>query len=227
MARPRVNTALAMGVPGGEWLDDMACGGVRFAVEFLFRRYVDGPGAGIWFFVREPVRIPEPGPGVVGAAQWADEWLTMGDAVDAYRGERPTNAVRRLLRKDRRFGPGGFRIAPVLDEILDSAARLDGPTVAVVVLTASPDDGAAFLATMRKAARRPVFWVFIGAEASHERVLPLGVVDTLGSRPDDPGNYLVLKTATWTSEFGRWWVARRIRREVTRWQRGVRGTTDG
>jgi hypothetical protein len=117
----------------------------------------------------------------------------------------------------RKSGAWGLKISPVLNEIVDATADLPGHTVAVVVLTDSPDDGAEFIATMKRAARYPVFWVFIGADAS--QVARLGVVDTLGERPGDPGNFLILKTDTWTSEFGRWWMSRRIRRAVSRWQR--------
>ncbi|WP_420034365.1 hypothetical protein ACN2WE_19205 [Streptomyces sp. cg28] len=213
-----MNVSIAMGIPGGEHLDVMAAGGVRFAVE-MSQRYFDGPNAGIWFFVRKPVRIPEPKPEQL--AEWVDDWLSEGDAVDAYRGEWKSNALRRLLRKGKQFGPGGFRISPVLEEIIDSTANLPGHTVAFVVLTSSPDDGAEFIATMKAAAKHPVFWVFLGAEASHERVVPLGVVDTLGERPGDPENYLVLKTGTWTSELVRWNMSRRIRKAVGRWQRAT------
>ncbi|MEV0494798.1 hypothetical protein [Streptomyces atratus] len=212
---PRVNVAIAMGVPGGD-LDYMATGGVRYAVE-MSQRYFDGPNAGIWLFFREPVRIP--GPDAAGLAEWVDDWLSREAGVDSYRGVRKNNSVSGVLKKMRKSGAWGLTISLVLNEIIDATADLPGHTVAVVVLTQSPDDGAEFIATMRRAARYPVFWVFLGADASHEHVAHLGVVDTLGERPEDPDNFLILKTDTWTSEFGQWWMSRRIRRAVSRWQR--------
>ncbi|MGW6362090.1 VWA domain-containing protein [Streptomyces sp. NPDC055092] len=210
---PRVNVAIAMGVPGGN-LNYMATDGVRYVVE-MSQRYFDGPNAGIWLFLREPVRIP--GPDAAGLAEWVDDWLSREGIVDSYRGIRKNNSVRGVLKKMRKSGVWDLNISPVLNEIIDATADLPGHTVAVVVLTDSPDDGAEFIATMKRAARYPVFWVFIGADDS--QVARLGVVDTLGERPGDPDNFLILKTQTWTSEFGQWWMARRIRRAVSRWQR--------
>jgi hypothetical protein len=45
---------------------------------------------------------------------------------------------------------------------LDALADLAGHTVAVILLTEAPDEGAAFMATVKCAARHPVFWVSSG-----------------------------------------------------------------
>ena len=90
--------------------------------------------------------------------------------------------------------------------------------MAIALWTEAPTDGAALMATLRRAARYPVFWVFIGAEASEERVCHLGVLDTLGREPGDPENYVVLKVGNWSS-MTQWFTARRIKRAVRRWRK--------
>ncbi|WP_405785191.1 VWA domain-containing protein [Streptomyces sp. NBC_01378] len=178
----------------------------------------EGPAA-FWVFQRKPVRIPVPGP--EEAARWVDEWFARGDPVDAMRGEGRGNAAERLVKKNKAFGPGGFTLAPALEAIVAATGDLAGHTLAVVVLTAAPHDGAAVIATLKRAARYPVFWAFVGANNDFERVLHLGALDTIGERPGDPENVLVLKTQGWGSEFGGWWRTRQIKKASARWRRRV------
>ncbi|WP_460068564.1 vWA domain-containing protein [Streptomyces sp. YKOK-I1] len=211
-----MNGAVAVGVPRGR-LPLLAAEGARFAVRLAEAEF-GGSGAGVWLFGRDPVRIPSPGP--EGLAPWASEWLDEGTAAERLRGEPKDNALRRLKQTDA-LGDGlALRLAPALEAVLDASAHLQGHTVAVILLTEAPGDDAAFMATMRRAARLPVFWVFIGAEASVERVAPLGVVDALGREPGDPDNCVVLKVGNWSSAT-RWLTSRRIRRAVGRWRRAT------
>ncbi|WP_428954612.1 hypothetical protein [Streptomyces sp. cg35] len=210
-----MHIAIAMGAPKGD-LDSLALDGARFCVEMALRSF-GGPPAGFWVFQQNPVRVPVPRAEDIGP--WVDEWFAKGDPVDALRGERKRNAAERLVKKSKAFGPAGFALAPTLKAIIEATGELTGHTLAVVVLTSSPDDGAAIIATLKKAARYPVFWVFIGANWDHERVLYLGALDTLGERPGDPENVLILKTRGWGSEFGDWWRTRRIRKASARWRR--------
>ncbi|MGW5864657.1 hypothetical protein ACWFRJ_21065 [Streptomyces sp. NPDC055239] len=212
-----MNVAIAVGAPKG-YLDYLAVDGARFCVD-MARRSFGGPPAGFWVFQRKPVRVPVPQ--AQDMERWVDEWFAKGDPVDALRGKRQSNAAERLVKKNKAFGPGEFALAPTLEAIIAATGDLDGHTLAVVVLTSSPDDGAAIIATLERAARYPVFWVFIGAEYAHDHVLHLGALDTLGKRPDDPENVLVLKTRGWGSEFGDWLQTRRIRKASARWRRRV------
>ncbi|MEU2134775.1 hypothetical protein [Streptomyces sp. NPDC018352] len=212
-----MNVAIAVGAPKG-YLDYLAVGGARFCVE-MARRSFGEPPAGFWVFQRKPVRLPLPE--AEDMERWVDEWFALGDPVDALRGERQSNAAERLAKKNKAFGPGEFALAPTLKAIVAATGDLDGHTLAVVALTSSPDDGAAVIATLKRFARYPVFWVFVGANYDIERVLHLGALDTLGERPGDPENVLVLKTHGWGSKFGNWWRRRRIRKASTRWRRRV------
>ncbi|MGW0632505.1 hypothetical protein [Streptomyces sp. NPDC002758] len=212
-----MHVAVAVGAPKG-YLDYLAIDGARFCVEMALRSF-GGPPAGFWVFQRKPVRIPVPGPEEV--ARWADEWFARDDPVDAMRGEGRGNAAERLVKKNKAFGPGGFTLAPTLEAIIEATGDLAGHTLAVVVLTSAPGDGAAVIATLKRAARYPVFWAFVGANDDFERVLHLGALDTLGERPGDPENVLVLKTRGWRSEFGGWWRTRQIKKASARWRRRV------
>ncbi|MEV0523266.1 hypothetical protein AB0I66_07565 [Streptomyces sp. NPDC050439] len=184
-------------------------------MEMAHRNFGEPP-TGFWVFQRKPIRVPVPAEDV---GSWVEEWFAKGDPVDALRGERKRNAAERLVKKNKAFGPVGFTLASTLEAIIQATGELTGPTLAVIVLTSSPDDGAAIIATLKRAARYPVFWVFIGANWDHERVLHVGALDTLGRRPGDPENVLVLKTHGWGSEFGDWWMTRRIRKASARWLR--------
>ncbi|WP_329209478.1 VWA domain-containing protein [Streptomyces sp. NBC_00683] len=210
-----MHVAIAVAAPRG-YLDYLAIDGARFCVEMALRSF-GGPPAGFWVFQRKPVRIPVPGPEEM--ARWADEWFARDDPVDAMRGKGRGNAAERFVKKNQAFGPGEFTLAPTLQAIIEATGDLAGHTVAVVVLTSAPGDGAAVIATLKRAARYPVFWVFVGANYDIERVLHLGVLDTLGERPDDPENILVLKTSGWGSEFGGWWRTRQIKKASGRWRR--------
>ncbi|MGV9283576.1 hypothetical protein [Streptomyces sp. NPDC003730] len=210
-----MHVAIAVGAPKGE-LDSLALDGARFCVEMTLRCF-GGPPAGLWVFQQKPVRVPVPK--AEDTDPWVDEWFAKGNPVDALRGERKRNAAERLVNKSKEFGPGGCALAPTLKAIIEATGELTGHTIALIVLTSSPHDGAAVIATLKKAARHPVFWVFIGANWDHERVLHLGGLDTLGERPGDPENVLILKTRGWDSELGDWWRTRRIKKASARWRR--------
>ncbi|MEV8313739.1 hypothetical protein AB0Q95_06160 [Streptomyces sp. NPDC059900] len=212
-----MNVAIAVGAPKG-YLDYLAIDGARFCVE-MARTSFGGPPVGFWLFQRKPVRVPLPGP--EDLSNWVDEWFAGDDPVDAMRGEGRGNAAGRLVKKHKAFGPGSFTLAPTLEAIIAATGDQSGHTLGVVVLTSAPSDGAAIIATLKQAARYPVFWVFIGADADIERVLHLGALDTLGKRRGDPENVLVLKTHWWRSEFGAWWRTRQIKRASARWRRRV------
>jgi hypothetical protein len=211
-----MNTAVAVGAPRGG-IPFMAVGGARFAVQ-LAESDFGGLGAGIWLFAQKPTRIPAPGP--EGLDAWADDWLDEGTPTESSRGVSRDNALQRLKKSGALRSYYALHLAPTLEAVLDTSANLDGHTVALVILTEAPDDGAEFMATMKRAARYPVFWVFIGAEASVERSARLGVVDTLGREPGDPDNFVIVKVNGW-SAVTRWFAARRVRRAVRRWQRAT------
>ncbi|MEU0831034.1 hypothetical protein [Streptomyces sp. NPDC005969] len=189
-------------------------GAACFAVE-LSERHFGGPGAGVWMFTNRPVAIPAPGAGEIG--NWANQWLTLETPEEWSRGEEKNNGLARL-REDGRLFSGTHDLAPVLKRIISSSSGLSGHTLAMVVLTGPPHDGADFIRTVRRAARYPVFWVFIGTGPSIEPVVRLGAVETIGSEPGDPDNFVIVKTRGW-SAFTKWRTGRRIRRAVTRWQR--------
>lgn len=166
-------------------------------------------------FTNRPVGIPVPEAGKAG--NWANEWLTLETFHELSRGEEKDNGLARL-RGDGRLFSGTDDLAPVLNRIAKSSSGLSGHTLAMVILTGPPHDGADFIRTVRRAARYPVFWVFIGTGPSVKPLVHLGAVDTLGSEPGDPDNFVIVKTRDW-SAFTKWRTGRRIRRAVTRWQK--------
>ncbi|MFD7478049.1 hypothetical protein ACFV8Z_39540 [Streptomyces sp. NPDC059837] len=209
-----VNAAIAMGVPD-RILRYGAAEGLLFAARFA-QQELDGLDGGVWFFNNEPTRIPAPGE--EGLAAWADDWLDEGTRTEKLRGVVKKNSLWKLRQSGRIFDEYGFHLAPMLKAILDASAGLQGHTVAIVVMTESPHDGAEFVATMKRAAKYPVFWVFIGVSGSAESSCHLGVVDTLGKEPGDPDNFVVLKVNFWTRP-AQWLTARRIKKALRRWQK--------
>ena len=187
---------------------------VRFVVPLAESEF-GGPEAGIWFCGNKPIRIPAPES--AGLDAWVDDWLDGGSSTAQLRGENRDNALQRLKRSGKLRSAHTFRLNPTLEAVLDASADLQSHTVVFVVLTEGPEDGAEFMATMKRAARYPVFWVFSGAETAVERSSRLGVVDTLGREPGDPDNFLVVKVNGW-SAVTRWSVSRQIRRAVRRWR---------
>lgn len=211
-----MNTALAVGVPRG-LLHFTAADGARWVARLAEAEF-GGVNAGVWFFAGEPVRVPAPGR--KGVEAWADDWLDQGTPGERMRGVYPDNAVRRLLEKQAFRDTYALRLAPTLEAVLDASASLEGHTVAVVLLTEAPADGAAVVSTLKRASRYPLFWVFIGAGASGDESCYLGVLDTLGDEPEDPANLTVLKVDNWSS-VTQWFTARRVRRAVDRWRRAT------
>ncbi|MFF1439685.1 hypothetical protein [Streptomyces sp. NPDC058295] len=206
--------AVAVGVPRGR-LPSLAADGARFAVR-LAETDFGGVDAGVWLFAHEPTRIPAPGP--EGLEAWAADWLDEGTPTERRRGTAKDNALRRLKKEGALRDEYVVRLAPTLAAVVDASATLRGHTVCVVLLTEAPGDDAEFMATMKRVERHPVFWVFIGADSSVERVCSLGVIDTLGREPGDPDNFVVLKVGNWSS-MTRWLTSRRIRRAVRRWRK--------
>ncbi|MGW4985690.1 hypothetical protein [Streptomyces mirabilis] len=166
-----------------------------------------GLTAGIWFCASKPITIPLPE--LAGLDAWVDDWFDTGSQTERLRGVTRNNGLLHLQRSGELSKTQALRLSPVLDAVLDASADLPGHTVAFVVLTEEPVDGAEFMAVMRRAARHPVFWVFIGAETSVERSARLGVVDTLGRESGDPDNFVIVKINGWATAT-RWFKSRHI-----------------
>ncbi|WP_328830987.1 hypothetical protein OHT77_26685 [Streptomyces sp. NBC_00252] len=208
-----MDAAVVVDIQGG-FVPNVVLESVRFAVPLAESEF-GGLAAGIWFCAGRPIRIPLPEP--AGLDAWVDDWLDRGSPTARLRGVKRDNGLQRLKESGKIRSGQPFRLSPTLESVLDASANLRDHTVVFVVLTEEPEDGAEFMATMKRAARYPVFWVFIGAEASVERSARLGVVDTLGREPGDPENFVIVKVNGWPA-VTRWSVSRKVRRAVRRWR---------
>lgn len=179
----------------------------------LAARLGSGPEspAAAWLFGDRPVQVPAPRRRVLDG--WLDDWMRLDDGT----GRRTPSRLDGL--RDRGTAFAGSSLAPMLGEIVRTAARAPGPVLAVVVLDGYSRDGDDVLDVLGRSAGLPLFWAFLpsgdGTFLRYDHVLR-----TLGRGPESPPNAVLL------SPGGRL-AHRRLRSAYGSWQRTHGGGRHG